>query len=179
MSDRWVISHTGKKGGPWEDAMTGRAGTPTQRLASAAFDARGELKTLLVSVRLRHPHAKVFRLVRRSKVNERSRLIAKSLLGVAMDLGLLDKAGIYARLAYIVHGINADLLPSDRVTMPGAPDDTSPEERAVVEAACVWEEADGSFVSNQDERETRAHRVVSAREACLAAVRALRAKRGG
>jgi hypothetical protein len=64
---RYVISHTGKKGGPWEDAMTGRAGTPTQRLASAAFDvARGELNSLLVLVRVRHPHAKVFRLVRRS-----------------------------------------------------------------------------------------------------------------
>lgn len=69
MSDRWVISHSGKKGGPWEADVGTELGEhtrdPQKRWAKPLPRVAHQ-----ICARLRtqgHPHAKVFRLVRRSK----------------------------------------------------------------------------------------------------------------
>jgi hypothetical protein len=67
---RYVISHTGKKGGPWEADVGTDLGEPTsdpqKRWAKPFRNIANE-----ICARLRtqgHPSAKVFRLVRRAKV---------------------------------------------------------------------------------------------------------------
>lgn len=66
---RWVISHTGKKGGPWE-SCSGPFGTPTTdrrlRVVWQAPDAPfGEgFQAVLKMARVHYPNAKFLRLVR-------------------------------------------------------------------------------------------------------------------
>ena len=121
MSDRFVISHSGKKGGPWEARVDYPVGTST---ADESKPERGEWLSRedadfwVHAMRALHPSAKVFRLVRRSK----------------------------ASLATL--------------------------ERAVVEAAEQWEEGYSSLDALGEKYSRR-------RAALAAAVRALRAKRGG
>mgnify|MGYP003478774748 CR=1 FL=1 len=66
---RWVISHTGKKGGPWE-AEYGEYGDPTLSKAVWAtwsYDSHGHATATLTAVREVWPNAKVLPVVRRTK----------------------------------------------------------------------------------------------------------------
>jgi hypothetical protein len=168
MTDRYVISHTGKKGGPWE-AQDGVLGTPTTRLSKAALVDRES--RMLANIRLHHPHAKVFRLVRKAKATYPALRTAEDVIGF--------QRGLAAQIAFgavMGHGprneLEAVLSATARAiaSTPAAPIDTSPEERAVVEAALAAEDTHepcrGCAPSPEEWKRTEA-------------IRALRAKRGG
>ena len=63
----YVISHTGKPGGPWE-AMGGRFGTatsdPSERIS---VQHKQDLQFMLGNIQRIHPDARILRLVRRTK----------------------------------------------------------------------------------------------------------------
>jgi len=81
----YVVSHTGKRGGPWE-ARDGSFGTATSRLADASRltpefvrtcaskDARGHCFYTLGLIREHHPHARALPLVRYEVDAEEERL---------------------------------------------------------------------------------------------------------
>lgn len=81
----YVVSYTGKRGGPWE-ARDGSFGTATSRLADASRltpefvrtcaskDARGHCFYTLGLIRKHHPHARALPLVRYEVDAEEERL---------------------------------------------------------------------------------------------------------
>lgn len=71
---KYVISHTGKKGGPWESTDV-RIGSSTDSLCDAARATKGGWADVLGAIRVLHPSAKVFRLVRRPSLTTLERAV--------------------------------------------------------------------------------------------------------
>ena len=65
-ADRFVISHTGKKGGPWE-LDGGTWGDGTGHAGARWVSVRKTLERWLPAIRERHPNAKILELAPRSR----------------------------------------------------------------------------------------------------------------
>lgn len=156
---KWVISLSGVKGqGPWEHRLTGVGSEPV-REAKTLDKAFIWYATDLAGQCLReyrkhgHPHAKVFRLVRRSKAESTS---AKRIAHLEWAI---RTGGAALRAERAALGVPGGIEP-----------DVSAEERAVVEAAMAAEPAREACRSCGPTIEELARA-----QACAA----LRAKRGG
>lgn len=189
---KWVISLSGVKGqGPWSrGAFSGTADALGDAVAFACKCQAQDWMRERHTADHPHPHAKVFRLVRRKKAKPVSAPVPMFLTCPRCNARHIDE-GEFATKPHHTHSCQGcgmtwrpAVVPTVGVEhLPGFKNETkadaSPEERAVVEAAERWAEADGVTISNQDELADRSYRVVIARDRCLLAARALRAKRGG
>jgi hypothetical protein len=109
---RYVISHTGKKGGPWEADADTKFGEPTsdpQKRWAKPFPRIAHQ----ICARLRrfgHPHAKVFRLVRRSRPSltaEELAVVEAAVLLVECGAAAVGGSGALTSLAAKVRALRA------------------------------------------------------------------------